>query len=256
MSSRARACSPSCAIAMPRRASAGGSSRRLTRLSAPSASPAARARAAAAIRESIAGRLPRELLRSPRRRSGDDGAAARCAAPRPARRRPQCMSGISDSGRIAKARPPPPSAAWCVGRPNRHEPRIRRGTGEAGPHRPGARLRIDDGRVAGAAMVVKAGDAEAGLQGRQGVVGHGVGFERQLGETGCRRNAGDSTRRGEHQGGNDVGAPGVDAQGFERTSRPTSRGRRGGFATGVPLGRVIARPPPRCEAAAFRARAG
>ena len=41
-------------MAMPRSASAGGSSRRPTRLSAPSASPAARARAAAAIRESIA----------------------------------------------------------------------------------------------------------------------------------------------------------------------------------------------------------
>ena len=52
-SSRARGCSPSWAMAMPRRASAGGSSRRATRLSAPSASPAARARAAAAIRESM-----------------------------------------------------------------------------------------------------------------------------------------------------------------------------------------------------------
>ena len=42
------------AMAMPRRASAGGSSRRPTRLRAPSASPTTRARAAAAIRESIA----------------------------------------------------------------------------------------------------------------------------------------------------------------------------------------------------------
>src|SRR5512134_1217243 len=40
-------------MAMPRRASAGGSSRRPTRLRAPSASPTTRARAAAAIRESI-----------------------------------------------------------------------------------------------------------------------------------------------------------------------------------------------------------
>src|SRR6266511_1212611 len=53
-SSRARGCSPSWAMAMPRRASAGGSSRRATRLRALSVSPTTRARAAAAIRESIA----------------------------------------------------------------------------------------------------------------------------------------------------------------------------------------------------------
>src|SRR5262249_55713494 len=49
----ARTRSPSCAIAMPRSASAGASSRRATRFSAPSGSPAARARAAAVISESI-----------------------------------------------------------------------------------------------------------------------------------------------------------------------------------------------------------
>src|SRR5579884_3851433 len=49
----ARTRSPSCAIAMPRSASAGGSSRRATRFSAPRASPAASARAAAVISESI-----------------------------------------------------------------------------------------------------------------------------------------------------------------------------------------------------------
>src|SRR5262249_34307978 len=45
--------SPSCAIAMPRSASAGASSRSATRFNAPRASPAARARAAAVISESI-----------------------------------------------------------------------------------------------------------------------------------------------------------------------------------------------------------
>ena len=45
--------SPSCAIAMPRSASAGGSSRSAIRFSAPSGSPAASARAAAVISESI-----------------------------------------------------------------------------------------------------------------------------------------------------------------------------------------------------------
>ena len=45
--------SPSCAIAMPRSASAGASSRSATRFSAPSGSPAASARAAAVISESI-----------------------------------------------------------------------------------------------------------------------------------------------------------------------------------------------------------
>src|SRR5688572_21172397 len=53
-SSRARGCSPSWAMAMPRSASAGGSSRTPTCFRAPSVSPKARARAAAAIRESIA----------------------------------------------------------------------------------------------------------------------------------------------------------------------------------------------------------
>ena len=49
----ARTRSPSCAIAMPRSASAGASSRRATRFSAPRGSPAASARAAAVISESI-----------------------------------------------------------------------------------------------------------------------------------------------------------------------------------------------------------
>ena len=49
----ARTRSPSCAIAIPRSASAGASSRSATRFSAPSGSPAARARAAAVISESI-----------------------------------------------------------------------------------------------------------------------------------------------------------------------------------------------------------
>jgi hypothetical protein len=53
-SSFARAYSPSCAIVMPRSASAGGSSRKATRFNAPRGSPAASARAAAAvINESI-----------------------------------------------------------------------------------------------------------------------------------------------------------------------------------------------------------
>src|SRR5262249_19850254 len=55
----ARARSPSCAIAMPRSASAGASSRSATRLSAPIGSPAASARAAAVISESI--RIPPHL---------------------------------------------------------------------------------------------------------------------------------------------------------------------------------------------------
>src|SRR5580692_6338695 len=49
----ARTKSPSCAIAMPRSASAGASSRSATRFNAPRGSPAASARAAAAISESI-----------------------------------------------------------------------------------------------------------------------------------------------------------------------------------------------------------
>ena len=49
----ARTRSPSCAIAMPRSARAGASSRRATRFSAPSGSPAASARPAAVISESI-----------------------------------------------------------------------------------------------------------------------------------------------------------------------------------------------------------
>src|SRR5438045_224362 len=49
----ARTYSPSCAIAMPRSARAGASSRRATRFNAPRGSPAASARAAAVIRESI-----------------------------------------------------------------------------------------------------------------------------------------------------------------------------------------------------------
>src|SRR5213083_2668882 len=49
----ARTRSPSCAIAMPRSARAGASSRRATRFNAPRGSPAARARAAAVISESI-----------------------------------------------------------------------------------------------------------------------------------------------------------------------------------------------------------
>ena len=52
-SALARTRSPSCAIAMPRSASAGASSRKATTFSAPSASPAASARAAAVISESI-----------------------------------------------------------------------------------------------------------------------------------------------------------------------------------------------------------
>src|SRR5580700_7096870 len=49
----ARSRSPSCAIAMPRSASAGASSRSATRFNAPRGSPAASARAAALISESI-----------------------------------------------------------------------------------------------------------------------------------------------------------------------------------------------------------
>ena len=49
----ARTRSPSCPIAMSRSASAGASSRKATRFSAPSGSPAASARAAAVISESI-----------------------------------------------------------------------------------------------------------------------------------------------------------------------------------------------------------
>src|SRR4029077_8921546 len=49
----ARTRSPSCAIAMPRNARAGASSRRATRFKAPRGSPTARARAAAVISESI-----------------------------------------------------------------------------------------------------------------------------------------------------------------------------------------------------------
>src|SRR5262249_43300696 len=49
----ARTRSPSCAIAMPRSASAAASSRSATRFSAPMGSPAASARAAALISESI-----------------------------------------------------------------------------------------------------------------------------------------------------------------------------------------------------------
>ncbi len=49
----ARTKSPSCAMAMPRSASAGASSRKPTRFSAPSGSPVASARAAAVIIESI-----------------------------------------------------------------------------------------------------------------------------------------------------------------------------------------------------------
>ncbi len=52
----ARTRSPSCAIASPRSASAGGSSRSATRFSAPRGSPAASARAAAVISESMAER--------------------------------------------------------------------------------------------------------------------------------------------------------------------------------------------------------
>src|SRR3989441_5346697 len=62
-SSFARAKSPSCAIAMPRSASAGASSRSATRFNAPRGSPAARARAAAVIRESI--RIPTHLSLPP-----------------------------------------------------------------------------------------------------------------------------------------------------------------------------------------------
>ncbi|WP_239499382.1 hypothetical protein [Pseudomonas putida] len=53
-SSLARTRSPSCAMAIPRNASAGASSRNATRSSAPSGSPAANAWAAAVISESIA----------------------------------------------------------------------------------------------------------------------------------------------------------------------------------------------------------
>ena len=49
----ARTRSPSCAIAMPRSARAGASSRRATRFNAPRGSPAASARAAAVVSESI-----------------------------------------------------------------------------------------------------------------------------------------------------------------------------------------------------------
>jgi hypothetical protein len=59
----ARTRSPSCAIAMPRSASAGASSRRATRFSAPRGSPAASARAAAVISESI--RIPSHLSLPP-----------------------------------------------------------------------------------------------------------------------------------------------------------------------------------------------
>ena len=64
----ARTRSPSCAIAMPRSASAGASSRRATRFSAPRGSPAASARAAAVISESI-GIPPHLSLPLPRARS-------------------------------------------------------------------------------------------------------------------------------------------------------------------------------------------
>ncbi|MDE2226309.1 MAG: DUF899 domain-containing protein, partial [Xanthomonadaceae bacterium] len=57
-STLARSKSPSCAIAMPRNASAGGSSRNAMRLSAPSGSPTANARAAAVINESMATSSP------------------------------------------------------------------------------------------------------------------------------------------------------------------------------------------------------
>src|ERR1700752_3539269 len=62
-SSFARAKSPSCAIAMPRSASAAASSRSATRFNAPRGSPAASARAAAVIRESI--RIPPHLSLPP-----------------------------------------------------------------------------------------------------------------------------------------------------------------------------------------------
>ena len=64
-SSFARAKSPSCAIAMPRSASAGASSRSATRFNAPRGSPAASARAAPVIRESI--RIPTHLSLPPLR---------------------------------------------------------------------------------------------------------------------------------------------------------------------------------------------
>ena len=67
----ARARSPSCAMAMPRSASAGASSRSATRFSAPSGSPAASARAAAVISESIG--IPPHLSLSPLPPSGTDG---------------------------------------------------------------------------------------------------------------------------------------------------------------------------------------
>src|ERR1700730_16158418 len=59
----ARTRSPSCAIAMPRSARAGGSSRKATRFSAPRGSPAARARAAAVISDPI--QLPPHLSLPP-----------------------------------------------------------------------------------------------------------------------------------------------------------------------------------------------
>ncbi len=63
----ARPKSPSCAIAMPRSARAGASSRRATRFNAPRGSPAASARAAAVISESIGNpvTLVTPTLRSP-----------------------------------------------------------------------------------------------------------------------------------------------------------------------------------------------
>src|SRR5262249_24761956 len=63
-SSFARTRSPSCAIAMPRSASAGASSRSATRFKAPSGSPAASARAAAVISESTG--IPPHLSLPPR----------------------------------------------------------------------------------------------------------------------------------------------------------------------------------------------
>jgi hypothetical protein len=58
-----RPISPNCAIAIPRSASASGSSRSATRFSAASGSPAASARAAAVINESI--EIPSHLSLSP-----------------------------------------------------------------------------------------------------------------------------------------------------------------------------------------------
>src|SRR6516165_10429818 len=63
----ARTKSPSCAIAMPRRARAGASLRSATRFNAPRGSPAARARAAAVISESM--RVPPHLSLPPLRGS-------------------------------------------------------------------------------------------------------------------------------------------------------------------------------------------